>query len=121
MFTRRTATVTMSAPEASCACAITACDEYLPVPTISRDRNVRPAMVKGVSVMSPVSHGRAIALSAADEIHDLDLSPSPTSVGKAWRFRIDEIVLDGNAPRIDVELRQQLRTDTAGRARRVPR
>ena len=52
MFTRRTATVTMSAPDASCACAITACDGYLPVPTMSRDENVRPAMVKGVSVMS---------------------------------------------------------------------
>ena len=30
MFTRRTATVTMSAPEASCACTITAGDEYFP-------------------------------------------------------------------------------------------
>src|SRR6185503_16152144 len=50
MFTRRTATVTMSAPDASCACAITACDEYLPVPTMSREVNVRPAMTNGVSV-----------------------------------------------------------------------
>ena len=29
MLTRRTATVTMSAPEASCACTITACDGVL--------------------------------------------------------------------------------------------
>src|SRR5262245_65931987 len=52
MFTRRTATVTMSAPDASCACAITACEEYLPVPTMSRDVNVRPAITNGVSVNS---------------------------------------------------------------------
>ena len=38
MFTRRTATVIISAPEASCACTITAGDEYLPVPTKSRER-----------------------------------------------------------------------------------
>ena len=44
MFTRRTATVIISAPEASCACTITAGDEYLPVPTISRDENVLPAI-----------------------------------------------------------------------------
>ncbi len=46
MFTRRTATVTMSAPEASCACTMTAFDEYFPVPTIKRDAKVRPAMMK---------------------------------------------------------------------------
>ena len=40
MFTRRTATVTISAPDASCACAMTGVDGYLPVPTISRDVNV---------------------------------------------------------------------------------
>ncbi len=50
MFTRRTATVTMSAPEASCACAMTACEGYFPVPTMRREVNVRPAMTNGVSV-----------------------------------------------------------------------
>ena len=40
-FTRRTATVTISVPDAACASAITACDGYLPVPTIRRDRKVR--------------------------------------------------------------------------------
>src|SRR5687767_12415910 len=52
MFTRRTATVTMSAPEAACACAITACDEYFPVPTIRRDLNSRPAITNGVSAIN---------------------------------------------------------------------
>ena len=75
MFTRRTATVTMSAPEASCACAITACDGYLPVPTISRDVNVRPAIDEG----GP-DHRR---LPAADEVDDLDL----VAVGRRPRWR----------------------------------
>ena len=46
MFTRRTATVIISAPDASCACTITAGDEYLPVPTKRRDENVLSAIVK---------------------------------------------------------------------------
>ena len=51
MFTRRTATVTMSAPDASCAFTITACDGYLPVPTIRRDANVLPA-IENVSMFT---------------------------------------------------------------------
>ena len=43
----RTATVTIWVPDAACARAMTACDGYLPLPTISRDENVRPAMVNG--------------------------------------------------------------------------
>ena len=38
MFTRRTATVTISAPDASTAAAFCAKFLYLPVPTISRER-----------------------------------------------------------------------------------
>src|SRR6266849_2560326 len=55
------ATVTMSAPDASCALTMTACDEYLPVPMMRRDANVLPAMEK------------VFMLSAADKIDDLDL------------------------------------------------
>src|SRR5687767_5242779 len=54
MFTRRTATVTMSAPDASCARAMTGCDGYLPVPMISRDWNVRPAITNGESVIQKI-------------------------------------------------------------------
>ena len=46
MLTRRTATVTMSAPDASWARCMTGNDEYLPVPTIRRDLNSRPAITK---------------------------------------------------------------------------
>ena len=38
---------------ASCACTITAFDGYLPVPTISRDVNVRPARTKASMAASP--------------------------------------------------------------------
>src|SRR5580765_5296885 len=44
MFTRLTATVTISAPDASCAFAITALEVYFPVPMMRRDWNVLPAM-----------------------------------------------------------------------------
>src|ERR1043165_10062601 len=100
MLTRRTATVTMSAPDASCACAITACDEYLPVPTMRRDRNVRFAIVKGVSTM---------ALSATHEIDDLD-AVAVADEGRCEHRAPDDhlIVLDGHAPRIDVQALEQL-------------
>src|SRR5581483_10245483 len=97
MFTRRTATVMTSAPDASCAFTMTAGDEYLPVPTKSRDLKVRPAMVK-------VSMGS----SAADEIDDLDLIAIVDGgrvVGGA--LDDDQVVLDRDAPRIDLELSQQ--------------
>jgi len=61
MFTRRTATVIISAPEASCALTITAGEAYLPVPTMSRDAKILPAIVK------------VSTLSTADEVYDLDL------------------------------------------------
>src|SRR5258708_39951985 len=43
-LTRRTATVTISAPEAAWARAISVKLRYLPVPTIKRDRKARPAI-----------------------------------------------------------------------------
>src|SRR6185503_11967909 len=46
MLTRRTATVTISAPEASTAAAFSSRLLYLPVPTISREVKVRPATVQ---------------------------------------------------------------------------
>src|SRR2546423_10336298 len=97
MFTRRTATVTMSAPDAACACAITACDEYLPVPTMSREEKVRPAMVKGVSVISE-------RLSATHEVDDFDaIAVSDQRRRERAAPHNHEVVFDGHAPRIDVE------------------
>src|SRR5258707_10365968 len=45
-FTRRTATVTISAPEAACARAISWKLRYFPVPTMRRELKARPAMTK---------------------------------------------------------------------------
>jgi hypothetical protein len=42
--TRRSATVTISVPDASSASRMTACEPNLPVPVIRRDENARPAM-----------------------------------------------------------------------------
>ncbi len=61
MFTRRTATVTISAPDASSAAAFCAKLLYLPVPTMRRDVKVRPATVQ-VSLASLT--GAPIRLSA---------------------------------------------------------
>src|SRR5438309_7190192 len=52
MFTRRTATVTISAPEASTAAAFCSRLLYLPVPTIRRDVKVRPATLQQSALMS---------------------------------------------------------------------
>src|SRR6185295_317366 len=61
MFTRRTATVTISAPEAATAAAFCSKLLYLPVPTMSRETKLLPATVQ-LSFASPV--GAAIRLSA---------------------------------------------------------
>ena len=45
-FTRRTATVTISAPDASMAAAVSSKLLYLPVPTTRRERKLRPATVQ---------------------------------------------------------------------------
>src|SRR3954469_18389303 len=72
MFTRRTATVIISVPDASCAWIMTAGDEYLPVPTNSRDVNVFPAIVRRSALaISPLPS--ALVLPATHKVHDLDL------------------------------------------------
>src|SRR3954454_14863231 len=58
--TRRTATVTISAPEVSIAAPMVALSRYLPVPTMRRERNSRPPRVNGVS--RSVSGGVRIAV-----------------------------------------------------------
>src|ERR1051325_11610893 len=100
MLTRRTATVIISAPAASCARTITAGDEYLPVPTINRDVNVLPAMLK-VSIRCP--------LSSADEVDDLD-EVAVVNHGVAGGGALDDgqVVLDGNPARVDREVRQEI-------------
>src|SRR5262245_47968963 len=98
MLTRRTATVIMSAPEASCARTMIAGDPYLPVPTINRDVNVRPAMVK-------LSNASA----SADEVDDFDeVAVADHGVAERGTFDDGQVVLDRNTARVDCEVRQKI-------------
>src|SRR3954447_25254221 len=103
MFTRRTATVIISAPDASCARTITAGDEYLPVPTISRDENDLSAIVSRSTVPSanPESRipsrahpeSRIPSSSPADKIDDFDLvTLADDGAGERVALQHDEIV-----------------------------
>src|SRR6185369_9547324 len=68
MFTRRTATVTISAPDASTAAAFSSRLLYLPVPTISRDVKVRPATVQ----LSGETDCGAFNSASSNKMHDLE-------------------------------------------------
>src|SRR5262245_15370414 len=57
MFVRRMATVTISAPEASIACRVSAKSLYLPVPTSRRERYGLPATMSFSSAISASTHG----------------------------------------------------------------
>src|SRR6266851_6393687 len=86
MFTRRTATVTISAPLSSTAARVSAKSLYFPVPTISRDLNDLPPRSKvsftsEASLISEASFIFACCIfvaanfvsSAADEVDYLDV------------------------------------------------
>src|SRR5947207_14977102 len=108
MFTRLTATVTISAPDASCAFTITAGELYLPVPTIRRDENVVPAITNTSDVIMacPINPPQR---SAADEVDDFDPIAVPHhGFGKGRTLENRQIVLDGDTPRIDLEPVEQL-------------
>src|SRR5262245_28291795 len=92
MFTRRTATVIISAPDASCALTITAGDEYLPVPTMRREENDLPAIISGSIRFSHLrcrdrrsinrssmfkSPHRRFQSPSTNEVHNLDLITIP--------------------------------------------
>jgi hypothetical protein len=52
-FTRRSATVTISVPEAASAAAMVAKSWYLPVPRMRRERKLRPATTSGATSRGP--------------------------------------------------------------------
>src|SRR5882672_6985349 len=102
MFTRRT--VTISAPDASTACRVSANDRYFPVPTIRRERYSRPASTKG-SFMS----------SASDEMDDLDRVTVAERGGGILCARHDGAVhLHRDASRTEPERRHQVGDRRAG-------
>src|SRR3954470_8631038 len=79
------------------------CDGYLPVPMSSREVNSRPAINKVSMIDSRLPD------SPADEVHDFDLIPFADSrVRVAVTLEDDEIVLDGDTARIDLQREEQL-------------
>src|SRR6266436_1736224 len=58
-LTRRSATVTIWAPDSSWACFMISVDEYLPVPTMSRDENSLPPITRLVSYICGSSFSTA--------------------------------------------------------------
>src|SRR3954463_11930124 len=102
--TRRTATVTTSAPDASIAAIICAFDAYFPVPTNSRERNSRPPMMNGVSSVGSRS-GAAVTSPSSDEMHDLQ---HVTLAEHDRRVRVaiaqdGPVVLDHDEARIELQ------------------
>src|SRR5579871_2775767 len=98
MFTRRTATVTISAPDAST-------ERYLPVPTMRRERYSRPASTNGSAAISP----------APDEVDHLDavaLAERRRAVGRPRDDR--RVDLDRDAPSAQTERLDEIGDGGAG-------
>src|SRR5262249_14740975 len=104
---------------------ITAGEEYLPVPTMSREVNVLPAIVKPSviiplpsslwqslqsAIRNPQSAIRTVQfLPSADEVDDLHRVAFPDDgLREHITLHDDQIVFDRDAPRVDFEPRQQL-------------
>src|SRR5437667_11927052 len=99
MFTRRTATVIISAPDASCALTMTAADAYLPVTTRRREEKLLSAMIKLSEFMR---------LPPADKLDDFNLIPLVhDNFVERPSFEHDEIMLDGDAAQVDTESGRQ--------------
>src|SRR4029078_792439 len=97
MFTRRTATVTISAPLASTAAAFSSKLLYLPVPTISREAKVRPATVH----VSAAMDCGAFNSTTSNEMHDLELvALTHFDILESRARNHFQIVLHGDLPRI---------------------
>ena len=105
MFTRRTATVTISAPEASCARAITAFDGYLPVPTMRREWKLLPASVSKSSCIGRMVLRRATA-NGVDYLDPVAVADHRGAVRGA--FQNLKVVLDRHAPFVDLKIGEQL-------------
>src|SRR5690242_4580683 len=112
-FTRRTATVTTSAPEASMARCIVSASGYFPVPTSRRDWKVRPAIMNGVSRSAPPA---LVISSASDEVHQLDrVARGHAHLAQAGAANDLPVVLDHHGARVELEHREQFEERGAGR------
>src|SRR5688572_18940615 len=95
--TRRSATVTISAPDAASAARVSSSEAYLPVPTMMRDESVRPARVQ-VSFIS----------ASSDEGDELETITCEDHRRRVIRPRDDlAIALDGNSAIAEPQLSEQ--------------
>ena len=100
MFTRRTATVIISAPDASCALTMTAGDEYLPVPTMRREEKLLSAIVKVSEFMR---------LPAAHKVDDFDLiALVHDNFVERPPLEHDKVMLDRDASSVDSQSGKKL-------------
>src|SRR5581483_8170654 len=106
--TRRTATVTTSAPEASIARIMTSFVAYFPVPTMSRDRNSWPA-ITSVSAVGRVNV--ATVSPSTDEMHELqDVALSQGQCAELVSLPQDRpVALDDDHARVQPEAGEQSR------------
>src|SRR3990167_8914660 len=96
--TRRSATVTISAPEAASAARVSSFDLYLPVPTMMRECRVLPA-----SCQESVTD-----LASSDERHDLEAVAVGQGGGGVVGLGDDvPVALDGDRAAGQAELRDQ--------------
>src|SRR2546423_317399 len=107
---RRSATVTISAPDAVSASRVSSSSLYFPVPTISRERQLLPARTKGSltpNMVAPLAAG--VAWSATtDEGYDLQMIPVRQGRFGPRAPRHDVLVaLDRHARRLDAEVQNQ--------------
>ena len=101
MLTRRTATVTICAPDASSAAAFSSKLLYLPVPMISREVNVRPATVQ----LSALMLCAMLTSTPADEMDDLVIVAVLDHRLRQKRARDHrEIALDRDSMRVESKL-----------------
>ena len=93
------------------------CEGYLPVPTISRELKDRPAMVSGVEVnllLILAARGstrgfRPAAATPSNEIDDFDfVAILDGGVVERRALQNDQIQLDGDASRIDLQAGEEL-------------
>src|SRR5712692_4208673 len=119
--TRRTVTGTSSAPDASWASFMTWKLGYLPVPTMRREWNSRPARIRGSPLMLPMvartaASGGFTPLAAPHEGHDLE----PVAMVQAQRGVLGagndaQVVLHRHPRPVQRELTQHVGDGRAGR------
>src|SRR5689334_24900788 len=103
--TRRTATVTISAPDASIARTISSFERYLPVPTIRRDRNARPAISSGASSAGSTADTVPVTSTSPDEVHQLyGITGRQRGLAQPGSPNDEAVVLDHDRARIQPEV-----------------